>query len=324
MSSRLRDIASSALGRFGIPGIADVHICADSDGGAPYQYWEQYCKGIQNFFHTDITTALGLMTSGRNDTLLLTPDNHTQAASVTWNKNMTHFVGMFPPAMMNQRSRIGHSVTVDPLLTVSGYGNLLANLYFMYGLANATDLTALVLSGERNSFFNCHVLPANATPLDEAGFDLVEVNCNESYFNNCFFGGDTVAWTNGDMLRLYGATDRSCRAVFDDCLFVMKADNAQVNFIETVAGMGAGIAFFRNCQFVNIGTSLTYAIDGAGLGNGQLYFDNRCSFAGVTDIVASGYENYVWFGGVNTPINQVTGGASVALFNGIACHPDVS
>lgn len=306
MSSRLREIASSALGRFGIPGLADIHICADSDGGAPYAYWKDRCHGLANNFHTDIETALSLCTSGRNDVVLLTPDNHTQADAVTWNKNMTHLVGMFPPAMMNQRSRIGHSVTVDPLFEVSGYGNLIANLYFMYGLANATDLTCLKVSGERNSFFNCHFLPSNATPLDQGGFDLVEVNCNEGYFNNCFFGGDTVSWTNGDMIRLYGPTDRSCRVIFDNCLFVMKADNAQVNFIETAAGAGSAVTIFRNCQFINIGTTMTLGIDGAGLGNYKLYFDSNCCFYGCTDVVAAAYEsNIIWgwtYGGaaVNT------------------------
>ncbi len=314
MSSRLRDIASSALGRFGIPGIADVHICADSDGGAPYEYWKDLCHGNQNNFHTDIETALSLTTTGRNDVVLLTPDSHTQADSITWSGNMTHLVGMFPPAMMNQRSRIGHSVTVDPLITVSGYGNLLANLYFMYGLANATDLTLAVISGERNSFMNCHFLPSNATPLDESGFDLIEVNCNEGYFKNCFFGGDTVAWTDGDMIRLYGAADRSCRVVFDDCLFVMKADNAQVNFIETVAGMGSGVAIFRNCQFINIGTTLTLAIDGTGLGNGKLYFDSRCAFAGVTDICTNTKDTNIYCG--------FDYGASADESNLIAGFPD--
>lgn len=288
MSSRLRDIASSALGRFGIPGIADVHVCADADGGAPYQYWKDRCHGLQNAFHTDIETALSLCTSARNDVVLLTPDNHTQADSITWDKNMTHLVGMFPPAMMNQRSRIGHSADFTPLIDVTGYGNLFANLYFMYGRGNAANLTCLQVSGDRNSFINCHFLPGNATELDQGSFDLVRLNCGEVYFKKCVFGGDTLSWTNGDMIRTYGPTDRSCRPIFEDCLFIMKADNAQVNFIETVSGNGAALGVFRNCQFVNIGTNLTVGIDGTGLGNQKFFFDSQCIFVGVTDITTSG------------------------------------
>jgi hypothetical protein len=306
MSSRLREIASSALGRFGIPGIAEVHVCADSDGGAPYQYWKDLCHGNANNFHTDIETALALCTSGRNDVVLLTPDNHTQGDSITWDKNMTHLVGMFPPAMMNQRSRITHNANFTPMIDVTGYGNLIANVYFAYGRGNAANLTCLQVSGDRNSFINCHFLPGNATELDQANFDLVRLNCGEVYFKDCTFGGDTVAWTNGDMIRLYGASDRSCRPIFENCLFIMKGDNNQTNFIETVAGNGSALGVFRNCQFVNIGTTQTLGIDGAGLGNFKLYFDSNCCFYGCSDVVAAAYEgNVIWgwtYGGaaVNT------------------------
>ena len=315
MSSRLRDIASSALGRLGIPGIADVHICADADGGAPYSYWEQYCHGNQNFFHTDIETALGLMTTGRNDVLLLTPDNHTQGDSITWNKNMTHLIGMFPPAMMNQRSRIGHNANFSKLLDVTGYGNLFANLYFMYGRGNAANLNCLTVSGERNSFMNCHFLCGHATEADTATFKLIDIRCNEGYFKKCVFGQDTIAWGATDLMQLYGAADRSCRVIFEDCLFILKQDaGGDGNFISTVAGMGAGVAFFLNCQFVNIGTAMTLAIDGTGLGNAKLYFDSRCAFANVTDICTNTKDTNVYCG--------FDYGASADSSNLIAGFPD--
>jgi hypothetical protein len=317
MSSRLRDIATSCLGRFGIPGIADVHICADSDGGAPYTYWKDLCHGNQNNFHTDIETALGLMTTGRNDVLLLTPDNHTQGDSITWNKNMTHFVGMFPPAMMNQRSRIGHNANFNKLLDVTGYGNLFANLYFMYGRGNAANLNCLTVSGERNTFMNCHFLLGNATEGDTATFKLIDIRCNEGYFYKCTFGNDTVAWGATDLMQLYGAADRSCRVVFEDCLFIMNQDaGADGNFISTVAGMGSGCAFFLNCQFVNIGTTMTAAVDGTGLGNAKLFFDSRCCFANVTDITTSGPDASIYCG-----LNYAGAAATANL---IASFPDNS
>jgi hypothetical protein len=322
MSSRLRDIATAAMGMF-LP-LAEVHICADSDGGAPYTYWKDLCHGNQNAFHTDIETALALMTTGRNDCLLLTPDNHTQGDGITWSYNMTHFIGMFPEAFRYQRSRIGHNANFATLLDVTGYGNLFVNLHLMYGRGNATNLNALTVVGEGNTFKNCNIACYNATELDTSGFDLIRINCGEGYFKNCNFGSDSVATGATDLLRIYGPADRSCRVTFENCDFIMNADaGADANFIETVAGAGEGIVKFLNCRFLNTGTSLTYAIDGAGLGNQMLFFDNRCTFVGATDIVAAGYENYVWFGGVNMPINQVNT-ASVALFNGIACHPDVS
>ena len=261
--------------------------------------------------------------SGRNDVVFFTPESHSQAAALTWAKNMTHLIGLYPDSFMNQRSRIGHSAAVSPLITVSGYGNLMQNIYWMYG-SGATTLNLLTVSGERNTFRANHFGgPTAATAADESTFRLVDVECNEVLFDSCFFGLDTIAWTDGAMVKLNGAADRSCRAIFKDCLFVMNADNAQVFFLETLAGMGAGVAFFLNCQFVNIGTALTYAINGAGLGNAKLYFDNNCSFAGCTDIVALAYEAYVLCGGINMSVNQVNT-ASSKLFNMLATNPDVS
>ena len=311
MSSRLREIASSALGKFGIVGIADVHICADADGGAPYDYWNQWARAEKDVFHTALSTAHDATVTGRNDVVLLTPDNHTQTAAITWSRNMTHLVGMYPPQMMNQRSRIGHSADIAAFLTVSGYGNCFANIHLMYGRDGASNLNSLTVSGNRNSFYYCHFPVYHATPLDQSGFDLVKLNCGEVYFNHCFFGNDTVAWTDGDMIRFYGPADRSTRAIFEDCIFMMNADNNQVNFIETVAGNGAGVSIFKGCTFFNMGTTITLAIDGTGLGNQKFYFDPECAFYGVTDICTNGKDTNILcghdYGGASDADNLIAG-----------------
>jgi hypothetical protein len=290
-------MATSSLGRFGLPGIADVHIIADSDGGAPFEYWKDLCHGNRNNLHTSIATAHNMLTTGRNDVCLLSPDNHTISSGITWSKNMSHLIGMYPESRMNQRSRITHDTAMASMLTVSGYGNLFANLYFAYGTGSATNLNLLTVSGDRNNFHNCHFLCSNATELDTSGFDLIRLNCGEGYFKNCFFGADTVATGATDMIRIYGGSDRACRVIFENCIFMMKADaGGDANFIETVSGNGSSVVMFLNCQFINIGTALTVAIDGTGLGNQKLYFDNRCSFIGCTDITTSGPDASVLTG----------------------------
>jgi len=234
--------------------------------------------------------------NGNNNVIFLTPDNHTQAGALTLDKNLTHLVGMYPEAFQNQRSRMGHAaVTVPSFLSVTGYGNLLKNLYFMYGGAFATDLNLLTDTGGRNTYMNCHFLIEHTTPVDQANFDLVRLGSNELYFKNCFFGNDTVAWTHGNMIEFQATTDPP-RAVFENCIFLMNADNAQVTFLKAVAGLGRCLIMFKNCQFINMGTTLTLAIDGTGLGNGRMYFDQLCSFHGVTDVVAAAKEAYVLCG----------------------------
>lgn len=314
----------SLIGNSGIIGSAERHYICPS-GYAPYTYWGDRAAGDR--FHSTISGAHSKMTTGRNDVAILSPDSHSQAAALTWSNNMSHLIGAYGPARQNQRPRIGHSANFTPILTVSGYGNTFANLYFMHGRGNAANLVCLSLTGPRNTFIRSHFLPANATELDQAAYRLISIDDSEQNFIECTFGSDTVAWTNGAMIQLGATGDGGPpRTVFEDCIFYMYADNAQVRFLDaSLAGLGRGLAIFLNCHFINVGTSLAYAINGAGLSAFQLYFDNRCSFAGVTEIVEAAYENYVWCGCANLGgADWVTGGAAVKLGNLIASHPDVS
>ena len=314
MKQRIK-LLSAALADV-VPGVGEIHMCARSGAYEPYSYWTDLVDPDR--LHTSLLTAEARLTTGRNDVILLTPDNHSQAAAITWDLNCSHLVGMSPKMRMNQRSRIGHSANFAPLLTVSGYGNSFHNLYLMYGRNSATNLNCLTVSGERNAFHYCHFLCGHATEADTANFDLVRVNCNEAYFNKCYFGNDTIAWGATDLIELYGASDRSCRVVFEDCIFVMNQDaGADGNFLKTVAGQGEGVAMFLNCQFINTGTAMTLAIDGAGLGNGVLFFDSRCVFYNVTDIVAAAQEAYVICG---LDHSKLGGAATTNLIAGTYDH----
>lgn len=305
-----------------MPGAADK-LYVVKDGAAAKDYWGQRVEGAKLFESPSsgasaaIANAHSYATSGRNDVVHLSPDSHTLGAALTWSKSMTHLIGMYPESRMNQRSRIGHNITLATMLTVSGAGNLFANLYFMYGLANATDLNLLTVSGDRNNFINCHFGgPTNATPVDEAGFDLVRLNCGEVFFGNCTFGLETVLWTDGDVLRFYGAADRSLRATFENCVIHIRADNNQVNFIETVAGLGNGFATFKNTMFINHGTAILLGIDGAGVGTAFKHiFDINSFMVGATDVITAANEGTVYFGHGNF----LTGADED---NGLACNPD--
>lgn len=300
-----------------MPGAAEkFYVC--KEGAQPYTYWRQRVKGDRIFADpssgagTAINDAIDAATSGQNDVIHVSPDSHSIGAAITLDKNMTHLIGMFPESRMNQRSRIGQTTALANMITVSGYGNMLANLYFMYGTNSATNLNLLTVSGDRNSFHNCHFGgPMHTTPADQAGFDLIKLDCGEVFFKNCTFGIETVAWTNGDMFRLYGAADRSLRAVFENCIFLMRSDNAQVNFFEGVAGMGNGFAIFRNCMMLNLGTTLTLAVDATGFGTAfHMIQDLATTWYGATDIIAAASEAQLVMGHGNY--------AADATVNGIA------
>jgi hypothetical protein len=312
---RLRDVVIPTLSAVGIIGATEAYVVGGTTAASPSQYWDGWLPSP--YFQTNIQTAYDRCQGGRNEVVLVTPESHSRSAALTFNENMTHVVGMYGPAYQNQRSRIFHSATLSPLMTVSGQGSVFANLYFGYGLGNATDLNLLAVTGNRNTFKHCHFLAANATPLDESGFKLIDLQAAETYFDHCYFGGDTVAWSNGTMIN-FAASSEPPRVVFEDCMFVMNGDNSGTpTFLKTVAGLGRCTIVFKRCMFLNLGTTLTLAIDGAGLGNAKMIFDINCTFAGVTDIVAAAKESSVWVG---------HGGYTAAslLNNLIATHPDLS
>jgi hypothetical protein len=219
------------------------------------------------------------------------------------------------------------------MLTVSGYGNTFANLMFQHGRGSATNVNLMTLTGNRNSFYNCHFDgPINTTEGDTA-YDLIRISGEEYYFKNCYFGADNIFFTGngaqaGSSLIEFTASSAP-RGVFEECIFVIKADAVYPTFLKPCYDLSEAGIFFKRCAFLNIGTSsLTYAIDYDGTATGlnanaQMFFLG-CSFAGVTDIIPAGDQDYVWFDNANTTAAQVTGGEAVALFNGIATHPDVS
>jgi len=278
---------------------AEERYVYSSGTGAPYSWLNGRGPGEggvdESHLHPSITTALAAATTGRNDIVNLTPENHSQAVGITWDKNMTHLLGNYPKARQNMRSRIGQSAAMANLLTVSGYGNLFENLYFMHGTGGAVNLNCLTDTGGRNTYRNCHLLPADAVALDQAAYDLVRLGSNEIYFEECTFGTDAIAWTNGNMIEFQASVDPP-RSFFKNCTFYMNADNAQVTFMKVIAGAGGGIAFFENCKFINIGTTLTLGIDGTGLGNFKMIFDLQCTFWGCTDVVAAANEASVIWG----------------------------
>ncbi len=300
-----------------IPGAAEQHVVTRSTSSdASYQYWSQAIENA-GLRHTTLQAGHDACTSGRNDVVMLSCDSHSQAATITWSKNMTHLIGMYGPAMMNQRSRIGHSATVDPLLDITGYGNTFANLYFMYGGDNATDLTATTITGNRNSFVRCHWnAPTNGTCADEATFKVLYILESEQYFNHCTIGTDATLMSDGELIKL-GGSGTTPRLVFEDCNIIMRADANAPRFLDDAAGTGAGFIIFKNCVIHNFGTTLTLGFASTGLAAATDYlFVGDTAVGGASDVIAAADEAQVW-----KPANV---GVTEDAYHGLMINPDHS
>jgi len=327
------------LSSIGIPAPADIQMVTRQSAStdyAPYSYFRDKIKDAK--MHGTIAEAYAATETGRNDVVLLSPDSHSQSAEISWARNMTHLIGMYPTAMMNQRSRIGQSAAMASILNVTGYGNLFKNLYFMWGNGEATSYAGVKVTGNRNTFENCHLGgPFNATEgaivhTTHAGGALHLNGCEECYFKNCVIGGDTIErGANNAILYIGGsASDYAMRNIFEDCLFLSSADSGQDALNIYIGAATHGWVLFKNCTFINISASgfanaLPVAITvNANTTTTQFraIFDAKCCFHGYTDIVAKADEANVEFQFV--PIPQETTTYTNAEFIGLSGNPDLS
>jgi hypothetical protein len=280
------------LSQNGLLSVSQIHHVAKI-GGNQQSFLEGKIRRAN--LHYTIADALTNVESGRNDVIVISPDSHTQGEGLIISQNLVHLVGAYPPTRLNLRSRIGHNANFATLLTVSGTGNSLHNLYFMHGRGDASNLTCLSVTGDRNNFFNCHFGgPMNDAEAGTAGYEVVSiVGSEESYFKGCTFGIDTVSRTVANTILEIGAGTN--RAIFEDCLFLSRATETTPYFISVLAGNTAGWTMFKNCLFINysdawgsdlaVGALMACADD-----EHKLIFDSGCSFFGVTDVVAANRE----------------------------------
>jgi hypothetical protein len=296
------------------------------------------------YMHTDIYDAYLQATEWRNDVIYVAPDSHvwtgtdgTIGGNIAWAKDCTHLIGMCPGTRGGgNRARFGHSTgTAANMLTVSGHNNLFKNLYWMHGssVGGASDVTCMTVSGSRNVFDCCHIAsPMDPTQGADADLAPLVVSGSQNYFKDCQIGvTNAVRHGSGNTASVKLEITGGSSNVFENCIFLMGAASASPFFVDvTYAGAAASqvLAYFLNCQFVNCGRadlySLTYGVNmtPALAKENILYFDNRCSFVGVDDVVAATREDTVWWGGSGANADVTAIGDDIGL--GLAMHPNVS
>jgi hypothetical protein len=205
-----------------------------------------------------VAHALSLCTAGNNDVVFLIASSNTaanttdyQSATLDWNKDGTHLVGINAGSRWSMRSRIAQLSTatgVSPLVKVSANNCYIANIEIFQGVADATSLIAVEVTGQRNVFANCCIQGmGNATQVTAGGMSLKLTAASENLFSNCLIGTDTIARDQNvtEMDVITGST----RNYFRNCIFDSYLSNA--GFAAVTIGTN-GIdreLVFDNCQF---------------------------------------------------------------------------
>lgn len=298
---------------------ANVHILVKpSTSSTTYNSYEHWlARWPKDKLWTKVSEAEDACITKQNDVILVTPeshawygDTHSKGEALTWDKHNTHLIGMSPFTKGGaMRSRFGHSgYTMTNFMTVSGSSNMFANIYWMHGSSEggADDIRMVTVSGHRNVFRGCHFSGPNDTTQSASGnYKGITVTGSHNYFKDCIFGAFNLAKRGANsQLDFTGVGQGN---VFEDCIFVCGSGGTTTEFIafDVTAQQGACTAFFLNCQFVNMyegGSDGTIKIADAitvsttaETNDSRLFFDSRCSFAGVTDVVVAGKEQCIRF-----------------------------
>lgn len=262
-----------------------------------------------------LTAGEDALTANQNDVLYYMAGSSAAAnltATLTWDKNYTHLVGVCASTNVAQRARIFSTGAFTPMINITATGCSFRNVYAFHGIDSASAEICVQVTGGRNYFENVHFAGiGHATQGDDTGArSLLLAGAEECRFNGCTIGIDTIARSvaNAEL----GFTTAARRNTFDACLFLAFADNAGHLFIHANAsGSMDRWALFRRCMFINAisstATQMTAAITGHASAGGMIILQD-CGLIGATDW-------YTGAAGVNT---YIVGGDVTAASAGLA------
>jgi hypothetical protein len=213
-------------------------------------------KNVSTAFKT-LTTAYAALTDGKNDVLyyIAGTSSISLSAAFDWAKSYTHFIGVAAPTMIGSRARIfqtASATALSPLITVSGIGCIWENIYVFQGVADATSLVAVSVTGDRNSFKRCQFVGGGheTNNIDDSA-SLQLAGAYENTFDECVFGSDTTySETGSNVLRL---TTVGSRNIFKGCIFQSKidSDGTAAALVEATGNDSLNTwTLFDNCSFI--------------------------------------------------------------------------
>lgn len=203
-----------------------------------------------------LAAAYAACTANQHDTIFYIAGSSSVTISVAldWAKNYTHLIGIAAPTEVAQRARFFQLSTLtgaSPLLTVSASGCIFKNFYIFQGVADATSLINVSVTGGRNYFENVHFAGGgNATQAINGGASLKLDGAEENTFVNCTIGVDTASAATGMVGILFDG--QAHRNIFKDCRVTMYAGHTGAAFVEVADGTGVDrYTVFDNCMFIN-------------------------------------------------------------------------
>ncbi|KKM66038.1 hypothetical protein LCGC14_1485250 [marine sediment metagenome] len=269
-----------------------------------------------------LETAFAAATANQHDIVwyISGSSGNNLAAAMTWSKSYTHLFGICAPTRVAQRARIFQTSDLtgaDPLLTILASGCIFSNFYIFQGVADATSLKNVSVTGGRNYFENVHFAGGgHATQAIDGGASLFLNGAEENTFVNCTVGVDTIAAATGMVGIL--ADSQAHRNVFQDCMVTMYAGNTGAAFMEVADGTGLDrYTLFKSCDFINSNSDNFLMASGfvipayAANNSTRILLDANCMIHGTTTLDTS--DRGVLYGNLSAITGADLSGVAVEL-----------
>jgi hypothetical protein len=246
--------------------------------------------------YATLTQALTVAVSGNNDVIYLN-GTYNPTATVAWNKNNTHLVGLdvdvWSAATISVANTAATSGAFSPLVNVTGTNCIFMNITAVSGIAQAATQVCWAEAGGQNAYINCSFNQVgNATAAAQAGNRALTLASTNNLFRDCVIGSDAVVRaTNANSTVTFLATSGSSK--FINCFFPMWSSVAGNTHVNAAATTMTGTTVFDNCQFANNTqgagfTSLTVAFSVSSTAGGICLLGATSVSVGATIIASAG------------------------------------
>jgi hypothetical protein len=257
-----------------------------------------------------LAKALSLATANQNDIVLMYAESNTaanttdyQSATLDWNKDGVHLIGVGSNPMIGQRARVAFIstyVTASNLFTLSADNCRIENIEFFAGVADANPTGCMLVTGQRNVINNCQISGIGDATNDIAGAYSLKVGypAAENLFKHCYIGLDTViraTATQEVQITGTGVAARVARTIFEDCFIASYTSGSTFKAIAT--SYADRFVLLKNCviytvQGITNSVAPTGAISNSNL-NGMVMLHNTGVFGYANVTTADDSQTYV-------------------------------
>lgn len=274
-----------------------------------------------------LVQALALATADQNDIVVLMAESDTaatasdlQAATLNWNKNGVHLIGIHAGGFIGQRARIAFATayaTASNLFTLSANGCLISGIEFVSGVASALPTGCFSLTGARNRIRNCTFNGFGNAAQDIAGAYSVKLTgAIDNFFEDCTIGQDALqlgAAANSEILCATAAS----KNWFKRCKVLCNTTHATNHiFLRAPTTSLLRYLIFEDVHFLNAiddttaSTALTSAFVIASDAGGTVLLLGSTGQLGATDWNSTDSGNVRSTGGT---VTAATYGLAVAI-----------